>query len=73
METKLQCQSYTFKDISIILGIGSNAAYSLMNDSKLPSYKIWNRFYIRIADFNDWFSKIRNKNIFCITAILGPS
>lgn len=61
METKLQCQSYTVKDISTILGIGSNAAYSLMNNSKFPSYKIGNRFYIRIEDFNDWFSKVRNK------------
>lgn len=61
MENKLQCQSYTVKDISLILGIGNNTAYSLMNNSKFPSYKIGNRFYIRKEDFNEWFSKVRNK------------
>lgn len=64
MNSNLECQSYTVKDIITILGIGNTAAYNLMNDSKFPAYKIGKKFYIRIVDFNKWFDNVQRKK-FC--------
>lgn len=54
----------TVKDISAILRIGKNKAYTLMNSSTFPSYKLYGRLYVTEEALDNWLKKIENKKIY---------
>lgn len=53
----------TVKEVSSILRIGKNQAYSLMNSEAFPSFRIGNRLLVDEDALNDWIVKVRGKTI----------
>lgn len=54
----------TTKEVGAILRIGKNKAYTLMNSSTFPSYKLYGRLYVTEEALNNWLKKIENKKIY---------
>jgi predicted DNA-binding transcriptional regulator AlpA len=54
----------TTKEVGAILRIGKNKAYTLMNSSAFPSYKLCGRLYVTEEALNNWLKKIENKKIY---------
>lgn len=54
---------YTVKEVSVILKLGKNQTYALMNSKAFPSYKIGSKMFVTEDALNEWLSKITNQQI----------
>ena len=64
--TELSCLSLSTKDISLLLGIGTNSAYLLMRNPSFPSYRIGKKLYVARKDFLCWYEKMAGKKNFVL-------
>lgn len=54
---------YTVKEVSLMLKLGRNATYKLMNSKTFPSYKINNKFFVNEDDLIKWMHAVRNREV----------
>lgn len=53
----------TVKDVSKLLHIGINQAYSLFNSKAFPSFRIGKKMLITKDALADWLKKMENKTV----------
>lgn len=63
----LECNTYSVKEVSIIVGITISMVYKLIHNDVIPYIKLGSRYVIPKDKFNDWFNKnIKGGNEICV-------
>lgn len=54
---------YDYRDISKILKVNERYARIVMVQPQFPSFKVGQRVFVRIKDFESWFENLAGKEI----------
>ena len=57
---RVQCATYNTRQISSVLGIGTNKALALMRSEGFPSFKLGNTYLVERTAFEKWLASVRN-------------
>lgn len=54
---------YNYKDVSKKLNVSERSARIIMVQHEFPSFKIGQKVFVRIKDFENWFENLAGKEI----------
>lgn len=54
---------YDYKDVAKRLSVSERSARIIMVQYEFPSFKIGQKVFVRIKDFNNWYENIIGKDI----------